>query len=95
MKKIPQQNFPHFGEGGDFPLPHNATWKALLFLTLFYAPIQAFTNQLMYVCILPFDNICLLTYFHIKISVYVDEAKNILHAFYKHIAFFGSASLYL
>ena len=29
----------------------------------------------------PFYNICLLTYFHVKLFVHVDEAENVLHAF--------------
>ena len=33
--------------------------------------------SLMYVSILLFYKICSLTYFHVKISVYVHEAKNI------------------
>ena len=41
-----------------------------------------------------FYNICLLTCFHIKIFVHVDEAENVLHAFYKW-CFFGSASVCL
>ena len=35
----------------------------------------------MYVYLLPFQNICSLTYFQIKMLVFVDEAENILHAF--------------
>ena len=95
-EKIPQQNFPHWG-GGDSHYPITLPGKpccVLRFFMLLYRPWQT-SFSVMYVCILPFYNICLLTYFHIKISVYVDEAKNILHAFYKHISFFGSASLYL
>ena len=53
-EKNPPAKFPPLGGGGNFPLPHNATWKALLFFTLFYAPIQALTNQLL-------SNVCLHT----------------------------------
>ena len=43
----------------------------------------------MYVHVLLVQNICLLTYFQIKIPAYVDEAENILHVFYKHCFFLG------
>ena len=98
MKKSPSKISPTWGGGGGGT--HNPKKQpgnpccVLRFFMLLYRPWQT-SFSVMYVCILPFYNICLLTYFHIKISVYVDEAKNILHAFYKHISFFGSASLYL
>ena len=44
----------------------------------------------MYSHVLPFQNICSLTYFQIKVRVRVDEAENIRHAFYKPRVFFGS-----
>ena len=43
----------------------------------------------MYVQVLSFYNICLLTYFHIKIFVGVHKAENVLHAFYRHSMFLG------
>ena len=55
-------------------------------------PLQ--TNFLvMYVHVLLFQNICLLTYFQIKIPACVDEAENILHVFYKHCFFWVSISM--
>ena len=39
--------------------------------------------SLMYVQVLPFYNICLLTYYGIKIFVPVHKAENVLHAFLK------------
>ena len=97
-EKNPPAKFPPRGGGGGIShYPITLPGKPCCFLHFFmplYRPWQT-SFLVMYVCILPFYNICLLTYFHIKISVYVEEAKNILHAFYQHIAFFGSASLYL
>ena len=43
----------------------------------------------MYVQVLPFYNICLLTYFHVKIFVGVHKAENVLHSFYEHSIFLG------
>ena len=43
----------------------------------------------MYVHVLPFQNICSLTYFQIKIFVRVLEVENILPAFFKDIVFLG------
>ena len=40
----------------------------------------------MYVDVLPFENINLLTYFQIKIIARVDEAGNVLDVFYKDSA---------
>ena len=37
--------------------------------------------SVMYVHVVPFDNVCLLMYFHIKIFVRVHKAENVLHAF--------------
>ena len=64
-------------------------WK----LEVFVRP-RKFNFSVIYIHVLPFYNICLLTYLHIKMFVRVDETENILHTFYKH-SFFGSASVCL